>query len=143
MQYSTVFAISCLFAAAFVFSPVSARCHTCSSNGVACASENSFYICSNRLADTSKTFNCPDGSVCVADDSNICSKDAVADCAKERNICGVCDGSKLFTCLTSTTYAQCNSTSLLRSISGSCPAGLTCDSSNPEICVVGGAECSS
>ncbi|XP_036337567.1 uncharacterized protein LOC118747626 [Rhagoletis pomonella] len=142
MRCAQVFLISCLVAAACVFAPTSAKCRTCGLNGIACASENTFHICSHGLADTSQIFTCPEANVCVGDSNAKCVPNAVADCSKQRSRCGVCDGSKLFTCLTSTTFAQCNSTLLLRSISGSCPSGLTCDSSSPEICVVGGAECS-
>ncbi|XP_067642774.1 uncharacterized protein [Eurosta solidaginis] len=142
MRHLKFFLMSCFVAAAFLFTRVSAKCNTCSLNGIACLTEQSFHICHRTRSDASQIFNCPEGHVCVADAPEKCVPNAVADCAVEHNICGACDGSKLFTCLTPTTFAQCNGTSLLRHISGSCPNVLTCDSSRPEICVANGAECS-
>ncbi|XP_011179811.1 uncharacterized protein LOC105210500 [Zeugodacus cucurbitae] len=144
MHYTQVVLMSCLLATTLLYTPVSAKCNTCSINGIACVSESSFLICTKGVPDASQVYQCPAGHVCIANsvDKCVAGSRSSADCAAEQNACGVCNGNKLFTCLTPTTFAQCNSTSLLRSVSGNCPSGLTCDSSRPEICVVGGAECS-
>ncbi|XP_039965625.1 uncharacterized protein LOC120778020 [Bactrocera tryoni] len=144
MNSTKVLLTSCLLATTLLYTPATAKCNTCSVNGIACLSDSSFLICHKGVPDSSQVFQCPAGEVCVANSPERCVAGSVstADCAAEQNACGACNGNKLFTCLTPTTFAQCNSTALLRSVVGSCPSGLTCDSSRPEICVVGGAECS-
>lgn len=144
MISTKMFLISCLLATFLLYSPALAKCNTCSVNGIACLTDSSFLICHKGKPDSSHIFQCPAGKVCVANSPERCvpGSESSADCAAEQNACGDCKGNKLFTCLTPTTFAQCNSTALLRSVVGSCPSGLTCDSSRPEICVAGGAECS-
>ncbi|CAD7002599.1 unnamed protein product [Ceratitis capitata] len=142
MHFTQVFPMCALLAAALLYTPASAKCNTCGVNGIACVSENSFNICYKGNPDASAVYTCPEDHVCVSDSGKCVPKsNAVADCAAAKNTCGVCSGNKLFTCLSPTTFAQCNGETLLRSIGGYCPSGLTCDSSRPEICTVGGAEC--
>lgn len=115
---------------------IEAKCNSCTEeNGIACFNETSFYMCFNGIADTSLPLTCSEGKICTRS-SLKCVKPGMGmdpDCNFNKG-CGICDNTKMFTCTSRTTFAQCNGYERTN-ITGVCPPGWTCDSSNTEVCV--------
>ncbi|XP_075163203.1 uncharacterized protein LOC142235831 [Haematobia irritans] len=92
-------------------------------------------MCYGAEMDRSQTFVCPRDRVCVHLSLKCAESEngAIADCAAAAG-CSSCDGNKLFTCTSRTTYAMCNGTQV-ENVHHSCPPRLFCDSRTLEICV--------
>lgn len=114
---------------------IEAKCDACGTNGIACVNETSFHMCYDGNQDKSEILTCPSNKICVRS-SMKCVDPGMGltpDCIPDRT-CSYCDGSKLFTCTSRTTYAMCNGDQLT-DFKGVCPPKLVCDSSSSEICV--------
>nr|XP_014094105.2 uncharacterized protein LOC106620207 [Bactrocera oleae] len=111
-----------------------ATCYICNSNGVACASNNTFHLCFGGLPNFGEEFSCPNedevctalGPVCMDPNSN---PNIEVACGNTKH-CGQCadvmDGG--FTCTARTTFTMCMGYALT-DIRASCPAGQVCRTS--------------
>uniref|UniRef100_A0A1I8QE51 Chitin-binding type-2 domain-containing protein n=1 Tax=Stomoxys calcitrans TaxID=35570 RepID=A0A1I8QE51_STOCA len=112
-----------------------AECGKCGPNGVACISSTTYYDCLGDVPVTSYTTHCPEATICVSSGA-ICIDAAMGvqpECDHTGG-CSKCDGNRLFTCTSRTTFAMCIGDEV-KNVHHSCPPHLFCDSRNAEICV--------
>ncbi|XP_067647235.1 uncharacterized protein [Eurosta solidaginis] len=111
-------------------------CNVCQSNGAACISETSFYLCyGGDVPVTNQVFQCTDGLIC-SDQPNICfqSNGARASCG-DTSSCGLCNKYQVFACTSRNTFAFCFGATRPSEVTGTCPNGRVCDASTQNICV--------
>ncbi|XP_011179815.1 mucin-2 [Zeugodacus cucurbitae] len=111
-----------------------AICHICNSNGVACASNNTFHLCFGGLPNINEEFSCPNedevcttlGQVCMDPDSNPSIQAACGNTKQCGQCADVMNGG--FTCTSRTSFTMCMG-NVLTNVRGTCRAGQICRTS--------------
>ncbi|XP_011199652.3 mucin-2 [Bactrocera dorsalis] len=109
-------------------------CYNCNSNGVACASNNTFHLCFGGLPNLGEEYSCPNedevctalGPVCMDPSSNPNIEPACGNTKQCGQCADVMDGG--FTCTSRTTFTMCMGYALT-DIRASCPTGQVCRTS--------------
>lgn len=114
---------------------VQGKCNYCGDNDIACVNRTSFKLCFDGEK-SEEIYTCPEGMACVGLNTK-CAKDdgnVPPECDQDTSGCDICNDSKLFTCTSRTTFAQCDGTTITTT-TGKCPEGFVCDTRSNMACV--------
>ncbi|XP_055914803.1 uncharacterized protein LOC129948020 [Eupeodes corollae] len=126
-----------LFTLLSTLEQIESLCNVCQKNYAACLDEKRFALCTGGKPED-KIYTCPDGYVCTKSTS-VCLPQSEMNpvTASCEMTCGLCNSpGKLFSCLSSSTYAFCFAKDVPDlTAKGVCPDGYVCNLKSREICM--------